>query len=212
MSQAPARPTTVTSLDSDTATAGTDSSQAAGTTKTFVVNGTNFARGTRLTVSGTGVTTTLVEFLSPEALRATFQSTAAAAPGNRNVTATRTDGAASAACTGCYTVTAAVSPSPSSTATPSATPTATASPSSSPSASPLVNKPTVNLNPSTIIAVEEKATVFGQGTPGSTLELYAYSRPSTDYVKVRSGRVGPDGDVLLRGRPRAGTPGSTPGP
>lgn len=201
--QSSTRVTTVSGLDSDTATAGTDKAQAAGTTKSFVVTGTNFAKGTRVAVSGTGVTTTAVEFLSPTQLRATFQSTAAAATGDRNVTATRTDGSTSAACANCYTVTAAASPSPSASA--SRTPSPSASASASASSNPLVQAPTINVNPQTIIAVQEKATVFGQATPGSTIEIYAYSRPNTEYARVRTGTVGPDGTYSFEVGPSGNT-------
>ncbi len=115
------RTPTATALD-ETGDA-TGKSQPAGTSRTFDVTGTNFSKGAAVTVSGTGITTTAVEFVSPTLLRATLSSTAAAATGNRDVTVTLTDGK-TATCTGCYTVTAASTPSPS----PSATGTATIPP------------------------------------------------------------------------------------
>ncbi|MCW2680133.1 MAG: hypothetical protein JWM62_1534 [Frankiales bacterium] len=121
------RSITVTAVDA-TGTA-TGSSQPAGTTRTFDITGTNFSKGAAVTVSGTGVTTTLVEFVSPTQLRATFQSTSAAATGARNVVVTLTDGK-TATCSGCYTVTAGAS------ASPSATPTSSISPSPSASGNP----------------------------------------------------------------------------
>ncbi|MCW2777995.1 MAG: hypothetical protein JWN17_1720, partial [Frankiales bacterium] len=193
VAQAPGRPTTVTSVDSDTATAGTQKTQAAGTTKTFVVTGTGFAKGSKVTVSGAGVTTTAVELVSDTVLKATFQSTATAMVGDRNVTVTRTDATSTGAtgtCTGCYTVTAAASPTPS--ASPTTTPTASASPSPT-ATSGVVAKPTISVSPSTIIAVQQKATVSGVSTPGATIEIHAYSRPSTTFTTVRTGTVGPDG-------------------
>ena len=120
------RTPTVTGVDR--AAANTGSSQQAGTTDTFDITGTNFSRGAAVTVSGEGVTTTAVEFISNTLLRATFSSTAAAAAGARNVTVTLTDGK-TASCTGCYTVTAAQqtqTPTPTSTQTQTPTPTSTA--------------------------------------------------------------------------------------
>ncbi|MCW2616808.1 MAG: hypothetical protein JWN08_3802 [Frankiales bacterium] len=108
----------------------TGSSQAQGSTATYDVVGTNFSRGAAVVVSGTGVTTTAVEFVSATLLRATLQTTAAAAVGARNVTVTLTDGK-TATRNASFTVTAtgaSASPSPSSPSpspSPSATPTAT---------------------------------------------------------------------------------------
>ncbi|MCW2607310.1 MAG: hypothetical protein JWO60_2003, partial [Frankiales bacterium] len=121
------------------------------------------------------------------------------------VTATRTDGVTSAPCTGCYTVTAAASPSPSASATSTASPSPSPSPSASASSNPSVQKPTISVNPSTIIAVQEKSIVSGQSTPGSTIEIYAYSRPSTTYARVRSALVGPDGGYSFEVGPSGNT-------
>ncbi|MCU1693603.1 MAG: hypothetical protein JWM64_2694 [Frankiales bacterium] len=200
VAQASTRVTTVSNLDSDTATAGTDKAQAAGTTKSFVVTGTGFAKGTRVTVSGAGVTTTAVQLLSDTALRATFSVAPGTAAGDRNVTATRTDGVTSAPCNACYTVTAA-------TPSPSATPTASTSPSPSPSPTVpglQVATPTVTITPSTITA-SQKAVVAGTATPGSTVQLYAYSRPSTQYQVVRTATVGTDGRYSFQVGPSGNT-------
>ncbi len=187
--QAPSRVTTVTSLDSDTATAGTDKSQAVGSTKSFVVTGTGFAKGTRVDVSGAGVTTTAVQLLSDTQLKATFSVAPGTAVGDRNVTATRTDGVASPVCTNCYTVTPAA-PSP----TPSATQTVDTRPAT----------PTVTVSPSTITA-SQKSVVSGTGTPGSTIEIFAYSRPNTQYKSVRTGVIDSDGTYAFEVGPSGNT-------
>lgn len=87
---------------------------------------------------------------------------------------------------------------------PSATPTSSTGPSATPSGS-TVAKPTVSVSPSTIIAVEQKAVVAGASEPGSTVELYAYSRPNTDYVKVRSTEADEDGRYSFEVGPSGNT-------
>ncbi len=123
---------TVASLDRTGPDTG--SSQDRSTTFTYDVNGTNFSRGAQVIVSGTGVTTTAVEFVSDTLVRATLQTTADATVGARNVRVQLTDGKTNNGtnsnppqCTGCFTVTGGAA------ASPSATPTATTSPSATPS-------------------------------------------------------------------------------
>ena len=103
------RTPTLTSLDR--AGAETGSSQAQGATATYDLTGTNFSRGAAVTVGGTGVTTTAVEFVSATLLRATFSTTSAAATGPRSVTVTLTDGKAVTRANS-FTVTAAAAPAP----------------------------------------------------------------------------------------------------
>ncbi|HVE73623.1 MAG TPA: hypothetical protein VNA30_00815 [Mycobacteriales bacterium] len=117
------RPPTVSSLDRDPQTAGNQKSQSAGSTAVYTVLGTNFSKGVRIVVGGTGVETTRVEFISPVEVRATIFASSTATPGDRDVTAVTTDGQTSGPCTACLTITAAGSPTASNTA--SATPTAT---------------------------------------------------------------------------------------
>lgn len=121
-----------------TVSALSPNSQQAGTTQTVHVTGTNFSKGVRINVSGTGVTTTAVAFLSPTQVDATFSIANGAAAGARDVTATTTDGIVSAVCTGCYTITPGASPSatPTSTVSPSATSSPTVSPSATNSPRP----------------------------------------------------------------------------
>lgn len=82
---------------------------------------------------------------------------------------------------------AASSPSPSASPSGSATP--------GPSLPP-VGPVTVSVPPATITP-GQKVDVTVQGDPGTRVELQAYSRPSTRYVRVRTGTLGPDGRLVL---------------
>jgi hypothetical protein len=126
------KPPTVASLD-DPSTAGSQHAQQAGTTKVFDINGTNFSKGVLIKTTATGVTVTTVQFVSPSLVKATFVADKSAAAGDYDVTATLTDGTASAACSKCYTVTAAA-PSASPSASVSSSPSSSPCPSTSPSA------------------------------------------------------------------------------
>lgn len=83
----------------------------------------------------------------------------------------------------------------------SATPTASTSPSASPSGPPA---PEVATDPSTINC-QESSTVVATAQPNTRIELYAYSRPSTTYAKVREGIVGGSGRIEFRVGPCGNT-------
>lgn len=112
------------------------------------------------------------------------------------------------------TVTMTPSASPTVTMTPSASPTATPTVSMTPSASPtatmspagVCNVPaTVELGAATIIATGS-APVTVRGPAGSTVDVFAYTRPSSTFRVVRTGTVGADGTVSLTAvRPPANT-------
>lgn len=195
-------PPTVTGLDRDTNASGNQKDQPAGTTRVFNVAGTNFSKGVLIKTTAAKVTVTSVEFVSPTLVKATLVTAKDATTGDSDVTATLTDGSASAACKACYTVTAASSsPSPTASATASASPTGgspcpTASASSSTSPSGAANCPAlmVSVRPTDIVPTEA-STVAVRGAPNTDIELYAYSRPNTTYRKVRSGRTDASGNV-----------------
>jgi hypothetical protein len=94
---------------------------------------------------------------------------------------------------------------------PSATPTATISPS--PTATPHGDPPPPSAGCATTTTMLEDATIIATGSagvtvrtaPGSTVELYAYTRPSTTFQKVRTGTAGADGLARFTVRP----PGNT---
>lgn len=283
------KPPTVAGLDRDPNTTGNQKDQPAGTTRTFNVLGTNFSKGVAITTTAAKVTVTGVEFVSPTLVRATIQAANDATAGDYNVTATLTDGTASSACTGCYTVTAAAPPTPTATATrsgtPSGCPTATSTASRSASATPTAsatasatssvtptatgsataaalprmnvmasNTPTpsatasvsgsptasasssatttpsasatstpsasasstatttpsatasptnscggetpltISVSPRDIVP-NQASTVQVRGAANRTVELWAYSRPSTTYNMVRSGTTNASGDI-----------------
>ena len=116
---------TITSLDSDTGTAGNQNTLKGGETKVFTVTGTNFSRGIILN-AGAGVTNTAVEFVNETTLRATLAAAGSATGGPRDVTGTTTDAKTGPACTGCLVVEATATASPTATATATSTATATA--------------------------------------------------------------------------------------
>ncbi len=62
----------------------------------------------------------------------------------------------------------------------------------------------LTVSPSTIMAVGI-AGVTVRATPGSTVDLYAYSRPSTTYRVARTGKVGANGTVAFAVRPSTNT-------
>jgi hypothetical protein len=107
-----------------------------------------------IATSATKTTVTAVEFVSPTLVRATIQPAKDETAGNYDVTATLTDGTKSAACSGCYTVTAAASPTPSASSSPTATacPSASSSPSASRSASSTPSASST-ATPPTLIAI-----------------------------------------------------------
>lgn len=209
------RAPTVTSLDRDSAAAGVQKDQPVGSTRVFDVAGTNLSRGVRITPTGTGVTVTGVEFVSASLVRATFVTAGNATLGDRDVTATLTDGAVSAACKACYTVVSASSPQPSqSSASPGASPTgapcasgppATPSSGGTPSGAPTACLTLTITLSRTDITPTQPVTVTARGTPGTEVELYAYSRPSTTYRVVRSGSTDGSGTATFSVTPGTNT-------
>ncbi|MEX2288752.1 MAG: hypothetical protein WD794_00305 [Mycobacteriales bacterium] len=99
------QPATVASLDPDTISQS-DS-------RTVTIKGTHFSEGIEFAVSGSGVTVASVDVVSDTGATVNLQTTAAAAPGKRDVTPVTTDGRSGPVCSGCLTVTASGSPSPS---------------------------------------------------------------------------------------------------
>ena len=82
--------------------------------------------------------------------------------------------------------------------------------SPSPSASPTPSVPAACSTPASLLAPSEisygmAGEVLVRATPGRTVLLYAYTRPSTEYRAVRTGTVGPDGTITWAVRP----PGNT---
>ncbi len=88
----------------------------------------------------------------------------------------------------------------------SATPTATTSPTPCPS--PTATQPatpaTVSISPATITA-KETALVSGIAAPGATVELMAYSRPSTTYRVARTGTADAQGRFAFTIAPSGNT-------
>ncbi|MCW2777546.1 MAG: hypothetical protein JWN17_1271 [Frankiales bacterium] len=207
----------VTQPAAPTVTGVTPATGEAGRTLTLQVAGTGFARGAAVAfeqTTGTVTTTTTsvpasaVDYRSTSLLVVTV-TFPAGSTGAYAVRVTNTDGK-TVVRPASFTVTAAspspsVSPTSSATRSPSAgptttpgasaTPTVSSSPTRSATASPTpaLQQPTIDVSPSTIVAVQQKATVFGTAPPGSLLEIRAYSRPSTTFTTVRSVTVGPDG-------------------
>ncbi|MDT7544868.1 MAG: hypothetical protein QOE99_978, partial [Actinomycetota bacterium] len=64
-----------------TVASASPNTQKTGTTQSVRVTGTNFSKGVKITVSGTGVTTTSVTFIDPNHVDATFNATSAATTG-----------------------------------------------------------------------------------------------------------------------------------
>jgi hypothetical protein len=99
------------------------------------------------------------------------------------------------------TATATISPSPSSSpsasSTPSATPTATVSPSATCAT-------TVDVDADDIYAGDYD-TVFGTAPAGRHVDVYAYTRPSTEYRLVRSGPADDNGEFATDVRPNRNT-------
>jgi outer membrane lipoprotein-sorting protein len=60
------------------------------------------------------------------------------------------------------------------------------------------------VSPSTITS-GRTATVSGTAAPGSTLALFAYSRPSTSYRTIRTGTAGSDGTFSWTVQPQTNT-------
>jgi hypothetical protein len=234
-----------------TVTSVSPAAQDRGTSQVVTVGGTNFAKGTNVTVVGGGVTTTKVDFVSRTQLKATFSVDAGAAAGKRDVQIDLSDVGTqtnhTATCTACYTIngntppptptstatsTASPTGSPCTTATGSASPTATRtgtpSPSSTATASPTATSSatatattsasstasssasstasstassggscvplTVAVSPRDVVPTQQ-AFVSAHGSPNQFVELYAYSRPSTTYGLVRSGKLNASGNI-----------------
>jgi hypothetical protein len=174
-----------------TVTSISPSAQDRGTTQQVTVGGTNFSRGANVIIAGGGVTTTSVEYVSRTQLKATLAVASAAASGARDVQVKLTDGQTGTKTAG-YTLNGN-SPNP------SATPTATISPSSS--ATPTL---TIAIDPSDITpGIASGVSIHGK--PNTTVDLYAYSRPSTTYGLVRSDRTDANGDVMFSVKPGANT-------
>lgn len=132
---------------------------------------------------------------------------------------------ASATATASASPTATTSPSASATASTSASATATTSPSACPSASATATATTsasatstttpspsvrpsqklgISVSPNVITpGIAVKTTVTG--SPGTSIELQAYSRPNTMYGQVRQGNIGPDGTIVFRVTPGTNT-------
>ncbi|MCW2666551.1 MAG: hypothetical protein JWN57_1513 [Frankiales bacterium] len=102
---------------------------------------------------------------------------------------------------------ATASPSPSTSASPSgglpvvvptagSTPTASVTPSASATPSPSAGPatPTVTTSPTTIDC-QQSARVVATGSPGTTMRLFAYSRPSTTYAQAREGIADSNGRI-----------------
>lgn len=85
------------------------------------------------------------------------------------------------------------------TATPSATPSATQTPHAD-----CGTGARVTLDASTIVATGE-ATVTAREVPNTVVDLFAYTRPSTEYRLVRSATTNADGIVTFTIRPPANT-------
>ncbi|MCW2779110.1 MAG: hypothetical protein JWN17_2835 [Frankiales bacterium] len=114
------------------------------------------------------------------------------------------------------TPTTAVAPTPSASATPSASPTVSTSPSATPTAgSPTptpTNTPGTPVGPisatvaPTVITPGVQSVVTVTGTPGTVVELVAYSRPNTDFAVVRPGTaLDENGRVVFRITPGTNT-------
>jgi len=207
---------TITSMDSDTATAGIQKDIKAGETQTFVVTGTNFSKGASLLITSggnaaAGLTVTNVDFVSPEQLSATISAASNAATGPKDVQVVLTDGKKSNTCTGCINVVAGASPSPSSSASRSATATATTSPR--PSGCPSSGV-TVRVNTRTINATGLASVTVTGAAASATVELQGYSQNHQGDVTFdndptpidRTGRADNNGTVTFNDlRPSSNT-------
>lgn len=172
-------------------------SQSAGTTQTVQVTGTNFSQGVQITVSGTGVTTTGVAFVSPTQVNATFAVASTATPGARDVSVVTTDGVAGTGCTACYTLTTGTSPSPSggsqsaanSTYVPLSTPTRVLDTrnTSQPRRSGDTTQSLAGVVPATATAAVLNVTVTGGTNPGFVTVFPAgTTRPNTSNVNFQA--------------------------
>jgi hypothetical protein len=163
----------------------------AGVGVTFTENGPGtFQGGT----TGTGATSTIdVTTDAKGTATVTLATTSGTAAGTTTVTAdirnpTSTQcGTSGGRCTDTATVTVSTtSPSPSPTGSPGCT-----------AASTLLG--------AAVISAMETARVTVTGTRGSTVDLFAYTRPSTTYAVVRTGVVGSNGTVSWDIRPPRNT-------
>jgi hypothetical protein len=84
------------------------------------------------------------------------------------------------------------------------TPAPTASPSSSPAATPPPPAPTVE-NGSSLITAGGVANLSGAADPGASVELLAYSRPSTTYSVIRRTTASDTGAYSFSIRPQTNT-------
>ncbi|MBK5307991.1 MAG: hypothetical protein JJD92_15000 [Frankiaceae bacterium] len=87
---------------------------------------------------------------------------------------------------------------------PSATPTATTSPTATSSPGPACVRLTLSVRPKDIVPTQTSTAVV-TGSSNSTVDLYAYSRPSTTYTKVRSGTTDPNGRISWDLKPGTNT-------
>lgn len=86
----------------------------------------------------------------------------------------------------------------------SLTVTRTASPTPSPTAGPACTTAVTALPEDTVTSTG-LATVIVAAARNSTIDLFAYSRPATDYRLVRTGVIGTDGTVAFQIRPATNT-------
>lgn len=88
---------------------------------------------------------------------------------------------------------------------PSPTPTPTPTPTATPTPTPPACATAVTSLPASTITATGLANVVVSATRGSTVDLYAYSRPSTAYAFIKSGVVTQDGTVTFQVRPSTNT-------
>ncbi|MCW2667190.1 MAG: hypothetical protein JWN57_2152 [Frankiales bacterium] len=125
----------------------------------------------------------------------------AAAAGTGGAPATSTSAAGNCSDAEVSNFVAAPSPSPSATTTsPSPSPSAT----NTVSPSPIASRLGISVSPATITpGIASVVTVTG--TPGTTIELQAYSRPNTTYSVVRRGTILENGTLVFRVTPGTNT-------
>jgi hypothetical protein len=95
-------------------------------------------------------------------------------------------------------------PLPGSSSSASATPTASVSASSTASPGPACVGLTLSIRPKDIVP-NQTSTVTVTGSSNSGIELYAYSRPTTSYARVRSGTTDPNGRISFDLKPGTNT-------
>jgi hypothetical protein len=170
---------------------------ASGVGITFTENGPGTIQGG---TAGTGATSTLNATTDASGqATVTLTTTTGTTPGTNTVTAAiRTPsgtlcGSSGGRCSDTSTVTVtSASPSPSSSPTPS------------PTGSPGCTTASTLLG-TALISAMETASVTVTATRGSTVDLFAYTRPSTTYTIVRTGVVGNNGTISWDIRPPRNT-------